>query len=246
MPTFTTNYSFNLPLVNDPTDEDLWGGQLNANWTRVDSILPAAVASKHGAVVVQNNADDGFEILSDQGTSGQILTSNGADALPSFQTVTIANPGDVKQIAGTTVPSGWVLCYGQAISRTTFSDLFAEIGTTYGAGDGSTTFNVPDLRGRVVAGQDDMGGVSANRLTGQSGGVDGDVLGAAGGAEQHTLIVSEMPSHTHTETAAASGGGVLGYGGVGTEVSRPTGSTGGDGAHNNVQPTIILNYIIKT
>jgi microcystin-dependent protein len=158
--------------------------------------------------------------------------------------------GAILPYAGGSAPSGHLLCYGQAISRSTYSDLFSAIGTTYGVGDGSSTFNIPDLRGRVVAGQDDMGGSSANRLTDQSGGVNGDVLGDTGGAETHTLTVSELAAHTHStyelwnqhagnpqspppyEVQDTSGG--------------TTGSAGGDSAHNNVQPTIILNYIIKT
>jgi microcystin-dependent protein len=155
-----------------------------------------------------------------------------------------APAGMVVPYAGTSAPSGWLLCYGQAVSRTTYAGLFATIGTTYGTGDGST-FNIPDLRGRVVAGQDDMGGTSANRLTDQSGGVDGDTLGDTGGAETHTLTTAEMPAHTHTVSSfatAGSGGAVVGV----QSGSTNTGSTGGDGAHNNVQPTIILNYIIRT
>ena len=69
--------------------------------------------------------------------------------------------GTVLPFAGTTAPIGFLLCSGQAVSRSTYPDLFAAIGTTYGAGDGSTTFNVPDLRGRVPAGKDDMGGGAA-------------------------------------------------------------------------------------
>lgn len=84
MPNLTSNFSFNKPLVNDATDEDLWGGYLNDNWDDVDNILPVPSASKYGAVVVQSTDDAGFEILSSQGTSGQILQSNGADALPSW------------------------------------------------------------------------------------------------------------------------------------------------------------------
>lgn len=85
MPTQTTNFNFDKPLVNDPIDEDIWGGQLNGNWDSIDGILPVPAASKFGALTVQSTDDATFEILSDQGTSGQILTSNGADALPSYQ-----------------------------------------------------------------------------------------------------------------------------------------------------------------
>jgi microcystin-dependent protein len=108
---------------------------------------------------------------------------------------------------------------------------------------------LPDLRGRVIAGQDDMGGSSANRLTGLSGGVNGDTMGAAGGAESHTLLTAEMPAHTHTFTYGTddvNGGGASfpSFNNL-TGQTETTASTGGDGAHNNVQPTMILNYIIK-
>ena len=159
--------------------------------------------------------------------------------------------------AGSAAPTGYFLCDGSAKSRTTYAGLFAIIGTTYGVGDGSTTFNIPDLRGRVIAGQDDMGGSSANRLTGLTGGVDGDILGGTGGAETHTLSTAQMPSHTHGLSTAVKNNNTNGAAGElpsGTNTSGQSTAlntsavqnTGGDQAHNNVQPTIILNYIIKT
>ncbi|MGH6791578.1 MAG: phage tail protein [Methyloceanibacter sp.] len=105
----------------------------------------------------------------------------------------------VLDFAGPTPPANCLLTFGQAVSRTTYSDLFAAIGTTYGSGNGVTTFNVPDTRGRVTAGKDDMGGTSANRLTNQSGGLNGDTLGATGGAETHTLTEAQF-GHTHADT----------------------------------------------
>jgi microcystin-dependent protein len=197
--------------------------------------------------------------------------------------------GEVFDFAGSSAPSFSLLCYGQAISRTTYAALFAVIGTTYGAGDGSTTFNVPDLRGRVVAGQDDMGGSSADRLTAQTGGVDGDTLGAVGGTETHTLTEAQMPSHAHSFSATTSSDGLHGHparygpnggsetastggialndgdsnfsaytgtpnstaghqiGGGGEHthtLSGTSGSAGSGSAHNNVQPTLILNKCI--
>ena len=181
--------------------------------------------------------------------------------------------GLVAPFAGTSAPGGWLFCHGQAVSRTTNAALFAVIGTTYGAGDGSTTFNLPDLRGRVVAGKDDMGGASANRLTNQSGGLNGDALGASGGAETHILVTAQLPAHAHTGpshthnvgyanvsyTAGATPRNVLmkvgeaaGVGGsdisdgMSASGTGATSSVGSHGAHNNVQPTFILNYIIKT
>lgn len=164
--------------------------------------------------------------------------------------------GIIMPFAGTTAPSSYLMCFGQAVSRTTYSALFAAIGTTYGSGDGSTTFNLPDLRGRVIAGQDDMGGTSANRLTSP---INGDTLGAAGGSESHTLTTNEMPSHTHTgnvnlrtnwesgySTLSPVGTGNARYDATGTSPPLTINNTGGGAAHNNVQPTIILNYIIKT
>jgi len=157
--------------------------------------------------------------------------------------------GMIMPYAGTVVPTGWLFCFGQAINQTTYADLYAAIGGTYGSS--GSNFNVPDLRGRVIAGQDDMGGTSANRLTNQSGGLNGDTLGATGGSETHTLTVAQMPSHSHRMGDMSDAGGITPYigegqGGASIKPNRYTDNTGNDGAHNNVQPTIILNYIIKT
>ena len=174
--------------------------------------------------------------------------------------------GVIKDYAGAVAPAGYLLCYGQAVDRQSYSALFRVIGTTYGVGDGSTTFNVPDARGRVIAGKDNMGGSSANRLTDLSGGLDGDTLGDTGGEEAHTLLLAETPAKTgqitiHNQATATTIGGVSGAfssgftatkyfnQGTGTSGAGSVGvinfnNGGGDGAHNNVQPTLILNKII--
>ena len=174
--------------------------------------------------------------------------------------------GAVTAFAGTSLPSGWLWCYGQNVRRTTYADLFSAVGTTYGVGDGSSTFGIPDLRGRAIAGQDDMGGSSADRLTGQTGGVNGDILGAGGGAETHVITEAQLAAHAHLIAADATGGtsyptasnhiakkgdwgSTNNYQFSGTDTDPTLGlttSVGSDTAHNNVQPTFILNYIIKT
>ena len=212
---------------------------------------PANVSATTGnaAIIAATGPDTNININLTPKGSGSVLFGGAAPALTPT--------GVVVPFAGTSAPTGWLLSFGQTVSRTTYAALFAVIGTTYGAGDGSTTFGLPDLRGRVIAGQDDMGGTSANRLTGLSGGVDGDVLGGTGGSESHTLTEAEIPSHSHID-GYSNGGGGGSYGDTtaasaqdmsmsGSSTNHPnTSSTGGDGAHNNVQPTIILNYIIKT
>lgn len=200
----------------------------------------------------------------------------------------IVPSGALMPFAGLTSPTGWLLCFGQTLTRATYPDLFTVVGTTYNTGgEAGTDFRLPDLRGRTIAGIDNMGGTDAGRLTGQTNGVDGDVMGASGGSETHTLTSAQMPSHTHTQDAHSHSGSatenastsflrVVGVAGTTMEanhtVGRGTGgfsdysgafpqhshtlsinnttptnqNTGGGGAHNIVQPTIILNYIIKT
>lgn len=194
------------------------------------------------------------------------------DAVAKSQIDNFFPVGIIVDFAGSsaTVPANWLLCYGQEISRTTYAALFACIGTTYGAGDSTTTFNLPDYRGCVGAGKDNMGGTSANRLTGLTGGVNGDNLGAVGGAETHVLTTAQLAAHTHTGSTGSSGnhshtmptattlGGVTAISGqssTGGTLSTSTdgahthtvtiANAGSDAAHNNVQPTIIFNKIIR-
>lgn len=105
--------------------------------------------------------------------------------------------GIVKLNAGATAPPGWLVCNGAAVSRTTYAGLFAAIGTTWGVGDGSTTFNVPDLRGRVPR------GVAASGT--------GNTLGGTFGADTHTHTgpshTHTGPSHTHSVSGTSGSGG---------------------------------------
>lgn len=146
--------------------------------------------------------------------------------------------GSISAYSGEEIPSNWLKCNGQAISRTTYADLFSVIGTTYGSGDASTTFNVPNISERVIVGNNGDGEFS---------------LGNTGGEKEHKLTVNEMPAHNHlyrTSVGAGNAEGTLNMGdqtgGVITgEYGNAIQNTGGSQAHNNMQPYIALNYIIK-
>ena len=227
-----------------------------------DAVTAAKIADDAvGADAVADNSIGAAAInISGNGTSGQAVVSDG-DGSFSYES-NIVPSGALMPFAGSSAPTGFLLCHGQAVSRTTYATLFSAISTTYGSGDGSSTFNLPDLRGRVVAGQDDMGGASANRLTDQTGGLNGDTLGATGGSETHTLTTAQLASHTHSFSDTDSitvgtlvTGDSVNRGGSGqlfsnnsvtVSISGTTGSAGSGSAHNNVQPTMVLNYIIKT
>lgn len=200
----------------------------------------ATAAGNIGALAVANN-------LSDVASASAALSN----IFPS---------GIVVPFAGSSAPTGWTLCFGQAVSRSTFSTLFSAIGTTYGIGDGSTTFNLPDLRGRLIAGVDSMGGSAANLITNAVCGIAGTTLGAAGGNQAlhghtHTASVTD-PGHVHSIIYGGDGAatGTLqrttnNFGTVNTN-SATTGITvsntsTGAGSSQNVQPTMMLNYIIK-
>lgn len=146
--------------------------------------------------------------------------------------------GTLLDFAGGPVPAGYLGCDGSAVSRVTYSALFSQIGVIWGVGDGVNTFNVPDFRRRTAVGSG--GGAT---------GVLGNSVGSVGGEETHTLIIGEIPAHTHTyeRTGSVPGAGL--QGGSGASLTSPTvatGSTGGSGAHNNMQPSAVVLKLIKT
>ncbi len=143
--------------------------------------------------------------------------------------------GTVFAFGGATAPNGYLICNGSAVSRATYSDLYAIVGTFYGVGDGSTTFNLPDLRGRVIVG------------VGEGTGLTNRNIGSTGGAETHQLTVNQLPSHSHgiSVSASDSGSTTTVDGASGTDATIQTANEGGNEAHNNMQPYQALNYIIK-
>lgn len=212
-------------------------------------------------LVVYRTGTDDFQMV------GGRVTATSSDVLARITPVGMAAPWP-----GATAPTGWLLAYGQAVSRTTYSELFAAYGTTYGAGDGSTTFNLPDYRGRTPFGRDDMGGSAASRVTTAGSSTDGATLGAVGGAQNVSLTAAQGPQHSHTATVidpththaqtvttvepgvtgALTGGGVTAYawdgnqntGFAATGISVSIANSGSGSAHSNMPPAIIQNWII--
>ena len=254
-------------------------GTLTGN---VNLILPAAIGGtrmilnqctgNYTLTVLNGASDPGGGVLCAQSIVTPV-TLTGGQAYYNLYAATPA--GVLMPYAGATPPPGFLLCYGQQVSQTTYAQLYAAVGSTWGTPSGGN-FYLPDLRGRLVAGADNMGGSAASRLTGYS-------LGVTGGEQTHTLTTPEMPSHNHTDsghthaitdpghTHNAATGGFLEYpgstfnlqqtGGNNVTVSSATASsttgvtvntgnaiitsTGGGGAHNNIQPTAAVNYMIR-
>lgn len=196
---------------------------------------------------------------------GSILKyANGAIPIPV---------GMIVDFAGIfTIPAGWIACYGQAVSRVGYPELFNIISTTYGSGDGTTTFNLPDLRGRNVVGQDNMGGVAAGRVTTAGSGIDGLTIGAAGGGQSIVLSQANLPAvqvavtvtitdpgHFHTVGASVSGTALMGSGasfgspnqpvatdtkGTGITASGLTNNLGSGTQAASMNPSIIMRKMI--
>jgi microcystin-dependent protein len=150
--------------------------------------------------------------------------------------------------AAATAPAGWLNCDGSAVSRTTYADLFAVTSTTYGVGNGTTTFNLPDLRGRIPVGLDNMGGTDAGRLS------VANTLGGTGGTETHTLTSAQIPAHSHGNTLSNATVAALTHshaeGNLAAAVGAANGNAGligyeaGSVRPSGRGPAAITNYIL--
>ncbi|GLQ09251.1 hypothetical protein GCM10007913_11830 [Devosia yakushimensis] len=182
--------------------------------------LKAGVWAAFGALIASGTAkttlvdSDAFAVM-DSADANKTKSVNWAYVRGALEPAI----GQVIEFTGDALPPKCIWPAGQNISRTTYAAYFAAVGTKYGAGNGSTTFGVPDYRGRARAGRDDMGGTPANRLT-AAGGIAGTTLGAVGGAETVALTTNQMPAHQHA-------GSTSGYS------HAHSGSTSVDGNHQH-------------
>jgi len=192
--------------------------------------------------------------------AGTVKSTSGGFVYPDGTTQTTAvslPPGTVVAYALPVAPAGYLLCAGQAVNKLDYPALDAVFSaSSYPYGSTTSTFTLPDLRGRVIAGVDNMGGSAANRLgSGATGGITGAAtIGASGGEQSHQQTGSELATHAHTINQAGYTGYIQNLGGVGggaqlwaQQVAATGTDNAGSGAAANItQPTLVLFYVIKT
>ena len=180
--------------------------------------------------VLLGDGSSGLKVVAGKGTTGQLLTSNGTGSAPTWQTPTAIPAGSITAYATTTPPTGWFLCDGSSKDTTTYADLFAIIGYSYG-GTGAN-FTLPDLRGRQIL----MASTTANMMQ-------------TGGESNHTMTGDELVAHTHgipTFNGPTGTQNKVNFAGDNTSVGTATSnSTGSTNPFNVLDPYMALNYIIK-
>jgi len=228
----STNFAVKDTLTSGDPDKVVSGAEIDNEFNAIASSSSSKIDK------VTNGVAGNLPRITSTGN----LEDSGQDA------DTIVPVATILMYGGGTAPNGWLLCDGSAQLRTSFPALFSEIGTSFGEGDGNTTFNLPDLRDRFPMGQGAMGGVDAGVVDDFDTGV-----GDAGGEAKHILSISEMPSHGHDVDVEFGGGGPLNplvrgiEGGSVFELTAGNAAKpkGGDEGHNNIPPFLAMNFIIK-
>lgn len=211
---------------------------INAGLIGSDNIQDNSI----GAAELQTSSVTETKLATDAVTTNKILDGSvtRAKLASALQNLLIV-PGTVQAYGGLTAPSGWVLCDGTALNRTTYADLFSVIGVSFGGGDGTTTFNVPDLRGRFIRMVDGTAGRdpdSAARTAMNTGGAVGNNIGS--------VQLDQFASHTHPQYYISSGGGTQ-YGAQSGLISGGTQPSVLANGGNETRPkNANLNYMIKT
>ena len=197
---------------------------------------PEGEPGNHGLNCWDVNSNGLNDVEEDTNNDGEF---NALDCMWVLSNSSSSPLGVILPYAASSAPEGWMICDGSEISRNDYSDLFSLIDTTYGSGNGSTTFNIPNLSGRVPVGLDFEGNTVSN-----AGG-----LGIMEGKETHTLSIDEMPSHSHEYISPTGSYNSSSYNNLypngPTLTTEYTESIGGDQPHNNMQPYLVTNYIIR-
>ena len=201
----------------------MWGG----GYSMLNLEFKDAIFDQYRKYSIRQNEDKTIS-LEDQTTYLQVGSKINALVMNEIVSEINRNTpvGEVKQYAGETAPNGYLLCQGQAVSRTTYANLFNVIGTKYGNGDGSTTFNLPDLRGRVPV------GLNATDN-------DFKTLGTTGGSKTVALTLSQIPAHNHSASTSVNSAGAHNHSAssnsTGAHTHTVSGSAASGGYHSHMQ-----------
>lgn len=215
-----------------PNFQNFFSTQIVNLGAGVVTITPST-STIDGAASITLEQNEGLTLFSD---NTNYFTNRGKGQTPA---------GIIAPYAGSTAPVGWLICDGSAISRTTYVKLFTAISTTFGNGDGSTTFNLPDLRGRFPLGRDSMGAGAAGRMPNHT-----TTLAATGGEEMHVLTKAQLPilPINYVQITAGSGANTV-FPLVPSTVSpvagNDTGYFGSGNGHENTPLYQALTYLIK-